>query len=446
MFWEKVNNLVWGIPTLILILGVGLYLSVQTGWVQIRFLPRAIRKFWRMLTATSGDSTPFQSLCNALAATVGTGNLVGVAGALCLGGPGAIFWMWVGGFLGMATKFAEATLAIRYRKKVHGGYACGPMYMITMGMGERFLPLALCYSLFGIIASFGVGNATQINAVVSGINSILSNFGIQPGFLGNLLQGLLLAVIIGMLLLGGAKRIGNVTQTLIPVVSAAYIMLGILALILRYQAIPQAFVSIIQGAFHPAAVTGGMVGSAFQALRVGSSRGVFTNEAGMGTASMAHGSANVDHPAEQGLMGIMEVFLDTIVICTLTALVILTSGISIPYGKEASALTGLSFSKVCGGWSEYVVTGALILFAVATVLGWGIYGNQCVTFLMGEKYWKPFALVQIAMVIFSAVADTASVWSAAQAINGLMAIPNLIALAALSKEVVRLVKEYKEAG
>lgn len=283
-------------PALVLILGVGLYLSIQTGWVQLRLFPRAAGKLWRMLTATSGDGSAFQALCNALAATVGTGNLVGVAGAICLGGPGAIFWMWVGGFLGMATKFAEATLAVRYRKPSEGGYLCGPMYMITMGIGEKYRILAQCYSLFGIIAAFGVGNATQINAVVSGVNSILPGMGFEPTFASDLIQGVILAGVIGMLLLGGVKRIGKVTQAMIPLVAGGYILMGILALILRWRAIPQAFAAIVEGAFHPEAVTGGMVGSAFHTLRVGASRGVFTNEAGMGTAAMAHGEAKVAHP------------------------------------------------------------------------------------------------------------------------------------------------------
>ena len=427
-------------PALVLILGVGLYLSIQTGWVQLRLFPRAAGKLWRMLTATSGDGSAFQALCNALAATVGTGNLVGVAGAICLGGPGAIFWMWVGGFLGMATKFAEATLAVRYRKPSEGGYLCGPMYMITMGIGEKYRILAQCYSLFGIIAAFGVGNATQINAVVSGVNSILPGMGLEPTFASDLIQGVILAGVIGMLLLGGVKRIGKVTQAMIPLVAGGYILMGILALILRWRAIPQAFSAIVEGAFHPEAVTGGMIGSSFQTLRVGASRGVFTNEAGMGTAAMAHGEAKVAHPTEQGLMGIMEVFLDTIVICTMTALVILTSGISIPYGTDGLQLTGQAFSAVCGSWTEYVIMGALILFAIATVLGWGVYGNQCVRYLLGNRFVKLFAFAQIAMVIVSSVADTGSVWSAAQAVNGLMAIPNLITLALLSRELTRLVR------
>ena len=446
MFWDRLNDVVWGLPALVLILGVGLFLSIQTGWVQLRFFPRAAKKFWNMLTETSGNGSGFQALCNALAATVGTGNLVGVAGAICLGGPGAIFWMWVGGFLGMATKFAEATLAVRYRKRVENGYLCGPMYMITMGIGNKYRALAVCYSVFGIIAAFGVGNATQINAVVSGVNSILPEMGFQPSFVSNLMQGVILAGVIGMLLFGGVKRIGKVTQAMIPLVAGGYILMGALVLVLRFRQIPQAFTAIIDGAFHPGAVTGGAVGSAFRTLRVGASRGVFTNEAGMGTAAMAHGEAEVGHPAEQGLMGIMEVFLDTIVICTLTALVILTSGISIPYGADGLQLTGQAFSAVCGSWTEYVITAALILFAVATVLGWGVYGNQCARYLLGNRSVKLFALAQIAMVIVASVADTGEVWSAAQAINGMMAIPNLIAMALLSRELVRLVREYKEAG
>ena len=446
MLLEKLNDFIWGLPALIMILGVGLYISLQTGWVQVRLFPKAVRRFCKMLFAPKEDRSAFQALCTALSATVGTGNLIGVAGAICLGGPGAVFWMWIGGFLGMATKFAEATLSVRYRIATPSGYACGPMYMITGGMEERFHFLALCYSLFGVIAAFGVGNATQINAVVSGVNAVLPELGIQPSIRSNLIQGVLLATVIGALFFGGIRRIGKATQALIPLVSGGYMIIGILALVLRYKAIPEAFCRIFEGAFHPAAVTGGIIGSAFQTLRVGSSRGVFTNEAGMGTASMAHGSAEVSHPAEQGLMGIMEVFLDTIVICTLTALVILTSGIHIPYGTEGTHLTGQAFSSVCGGWTEYLIALALILFAIATVLGWAVYGNQCVCFLFGEKRVIYFTLAQIVMILVSAVADTAAVWTAAQAVNGLMAIPNLIVLAALSRELVKLIKEYKKAG
>ncbi len=445
---EAVHSFLWGAPTLVLILGVGLYLSIRTGFAQLRLFPRALGDFLRKLTGKGKGAegvSPFQALCTALAATVGTGNLVGVAGAICLGGPGAIFWMWVCGLLGMATKFAEAALAVRYRVREDGQSRGGPMYMISSGMGERWKWLACLYSFFGVIAAFGVGNATQVNAVISGINGVLSRFGWQECWQGNILMGGLLAAVIGVMLLGGAKRIGIVAEKLVPFVSAAYILLCGWVLIQRADAIPGAFRMIVEGAFSPWAATGGVLGSAFLALRVGCARGVFTNEAGMGTAAIAHAGANVSHPVEQGLMGIMEVFLDTIVICTLTALVILVSGVAIPYGIDAGGtLTSAAFSLVCGDWVSVFLAGALCCFAFATVLGWGLYGARCAEFLFGSGAWKWFALLQTVTVVIGAVLNTQIVWLLAETVNGLMAIPNLIALAYLSPELRRLTIEYTQ--
>ncbi len=444
---ETVNRIVWGAPALVLILGVGLYLSIRTGFVQIRLLPKAVRDFWSKLKGdktAAGGVTPYQALCTALAATVGTGNLAGVAGAMAIGGPGAIFWMWLCALLGMATKFAEATLAVRYRAWENGEYIGGPMYMISRGLGKKWLPLAAFYSFFGVVAAFGVGNATQINAVVTGINETLGLFGIRQSIYGDLFMGVLLAVLILTVLLGGAKRIGRAAETLVPFAAAAYLLLGAGVLIARAQQIPAAFMAIFQGAFSPKAVTGGAVGSFFIALRIGVSRGVFTNEAGMGTASIAHASARVSHPAEQGLMGIMEVFLDTVVICTVTALVILVSGVPIPYGTDTGvALTTQAFASVYGPWISGVIALSLCLFAFATVLGWGLYGARCAQFLFGGNGWTKFAILQAVVVVAGAVLNTGTVWLLSETVNGLMAVPNLIALAALSPELCRLVKEYK---
>ena len=446
-FLESVHGLLWGAPALVLILGVGIWLSVRTGFAQITLFPRAIRMFWRKLTGrerAEGSVTPFQALCTALAATVGTGNLVGVAGAICLGGPGAIFWMWICGILGMATKFGEVTLAVRYRVREGGEYRGGPMYMISRGMGRKWMWLASCYSFFGVIAAFGVGNATQINAVIAGINGVLTRFGGEETQRKNLAMGLILAVLVGAMLLGGAKRIGSVAEKLVPFISAAYILMCVVVLVLRFDAVPGAFGAIFQGAFSPRAVTGGMLGSAFQALKVGCSRGVFTNEAGMGTASIAHASAEVSHPVEQGLMGIIEVFLDTILICTLTALVILVSGVSVPYGTDAGGeLTTAAFTAVCGDWASLFLAAALCCFAFATVLGWGLYGARCGQYLFGSGAWNGFALLQTVTVVLGAVLKTETVWLLAETVNGLMAIPNLIALAVLTPELVRLTIEYK---
>ena len=444
---EFANDIVWGIPALILILGVGLYLTIRTGFVQIVLFPKAVREFFlRLRTDKSKDGgiTPFQALCTALAATVGTGNLVGVAGAMAIGGPGAIFWMWVCALLGMGTKFAEATLAVHFRVKEKGEFLGGPMYMIREGMGSRWLWLGGLYSFFGIVAAFGVGNATQINAVVTGINAAMAAFGGRETIFGNLLMGAILAGLICLMLLGGARRIGLLAEKLIPFVSLAYLLLGAGVLIARLQLLPGAFSAIVQGAFAPKAMTGGVVGSLWITLRIGVSRGVFTNEAGMGTASIAHAAAQVAHPAQQGLMGIMEVFLDTIVICTMTALVILVSGVPIPYGIDAGVtLTTDAFCAVYGQWVSVFIAAALCCFALATVLGWGLYGARCAQFLFGTGVWKKFVVLQSVAVILGAVLKTGTVWLLSETVNGLMAIPNLIALAALSPVLVRLTKEYK---
>ena len=441
-----VNAALWGAPALVLILGVGLFLSLRLSFVQILLFPRAVREFVRKLRPgkkSANGVSPFQALCTALAATVGTGNLVGVAGAICLGGPGAIFWMWICGILGMATKYAEVTLALRYRENGQGG----PMYVITRGLGQKYYPLAAAYCVFGIIASFGVGNATQINAVITGINGALCRFGGQQTRRGNLLMGIILAALVGGTLLGGAKRIGAAAEKLVPFISVLYIAMCLGALIVHAGRIPAALEAIIQGAFCPRAVTGGMLGSAFTALRVGCSRGVFTNEAGMGTAAIAHAAADVKHPAEQGLMGIMEVFLDTILICTLTALVILCSGVAIPYGVDAGAeLTTMAFSSVYGDGAAVIIALSLSCFAFATVLGWGLYGARCAEFLFGPKSWKIFALAQTLAVVAGSVLNTGTVWALSEAVNGLMVIPNLITLAMLSCEVRRLTKEYRKSG
>lgn len=438
-----IQDVILGLPAAALILGVGLFLTLRLGFPQLGLFPRAVGLFFRRMFAGKRDGgvSSFQALCTALAATVGTGNLVGVAGAICLGGPGAIFWMWVCAFFGMATKYAEAALAVRYRVKTPDGYAGGPMYTMTYGLGQRFRPLAKAYCVFGILAAFGVGNTAQVNAVVTGVNAAVSRFGGQPSRMGNLLMGLILAVLAGFLLFGGAKRIGAAAETLVPLAAGAYLLLCVGVLLVFRRRIPTALGQILTGAFCPRAVTGGMLGSAFRALCVGCRRGVFTNEAGMGTASIAHACAEAE-PAEQGLMGMMEVFLDTIVICTLTALVILVSGVPVPYGVDTGAeLTTRAFSQVYGAGASVFLAAALILFAVATILGWGLYGARCAQFLFGG--WKGFAAAQTAMVVLGAVLDTETVWQLSELANGLMALPNLICLAALTTELRRITKEYK---
>ena len=437
------------IPAMLLILGVGLYLTVRLGVPQLVLLPRALRLFFRRLVSPEKKEgvSSFQALCTALAATVGTGNLVGVAGAICLGGPGAIFWMWVCGFLGMATKFSETALAVRYRVKTPAGFSGGPMYVMTRGLGEQFRPMAKLYCLFGILAAFGVGNAAQINAVVTGCNGILTRLGGSPGILGNLLLGVGMALAVGVLLRGGASRVGKTAQLLVPFAAAGYLLMCAVALLAFRGRIVGAFQAIFTGAFCPRAVTGGALGSAFSALRVGCSRGVFTNEAGMGTASIAHAGAENVEPSEQGLMGIVEVFLDTILICTLTALVILVTGVPIPYGTDAGAdLAATTFSAVCGSWAGVALTAFLCVFAFATVLGWGLYGARCGEFLFGPGFFRLFAWLQMAGVVLGAVMGAQIVWLLAELVNGLMALPNLAALLYLNQTIQNLTIDYKRGG
>lgn len=445
---DRAYGIVWGIPTVALILGIGLYLCIRTGFAQLVLFPRACRAFCRRLTGKSGPGegvSSFQALCTALAATVGTGNLAGVAGALAVGGPGAIFWMWLSALLGMMTKLAEATLAVRYRICRNGEYLGGPMQVIRLGMGKRWRGLAWMYSFFGVIAAFGVGNATQINAVITGIHSCVTAFGGSVSVKEDLLMGMVLAATVLVLLLGGAGRIGSAAEKLVPMAACLYLVLGSLVLIMRCEAIPAALQAILQGAFSPEAVTGGVIGSAVTAMRTGISRGVFTNEAGMGTAGIAHGGANVDHPVEQGLMGIVEVFVDTLVICTMTALVILCSGVLVPYGSDAGlSLTTDAFASVLGPWVRVFLAAAVCLFAFATILGWGLYGQRCAQDLLGKSVWRHFAVLQAVTVVISAVMKTETVWIFAEIVNGLMAIPNLIALGALSPELRRLIREYKQ--
>lgn len=445
---ERINSAVWGIPTLLLILCTGLYLSFKSGVFQITYFKGALRAFLDKLKPqrSTGDGvSPYQALCTALAATVGTGNIAGVAGAITLGGPGAVFWMWICALLGMILKCAEAVLAVRYRHRAASGELFGgPMYMIEQGLGSRWKWLAVVYAFFGVVAAFGVGNATQINAVIGGIHSAAQVLSVSVSRAGDYTIALVLAVTVALMLSGGAKRIGNIAQMLVPYASLAYLLMGAGVLIVRYQAIPSALCAIVTGAFSPRAVTGGMVGSVFMVCRTGAARGIFTNEAGMGTASIAHAAAQVKHPVEQGLMGIMEVFLDTIVICTVTALVILCSGVAVPYGIDSGAeLTAAAFSAVYGGWASILIALALVCFALATVLGWGYYGLRCAQYLFGESIFPLFVLMQVITVILGAVLKTGTVWLLAETVNGLMAIPNLIALLGLSPEFFKLIKDYK---
>lgn len=426
-------------------LAAGAFLTVRSGFPQLTLLGRAPKILGKK---PQGEGiTSFQALCTALAATVGTGNIVGVTGAICLGGPGAVFWMWVCGLLGMATKFAEVTLASRYRVARGGEYVGGPMYMICRGLPSKFRFLAWLYCIFGVAAAFGVGNATQINAVVGGVHQVLASFGVEETLAGNLLLGLGMALSIGGILLGGARRIGKAAEKLVPAAALGYIALCLAVIFRRLPLLPGALKAIAQGAFSPRAVTGGGVGSIFLCLSVGLSRGIFTNEAGMGTASMAYCGANGDSGVEMGILGLVEVFVDTIVICTLTALAVLCSGVPIPYGVDAGAILAPKvFQSACGPWAAGLLTAFLCVFALVTVLGWGLYGTRCGQFLFGDGFARVFAYAQMAGVVLGAVLKSRTVWILAETVNGLMAIPNLIALVLLSRELKKLVKDYKSHG
>ena len=446
-----VNNFIWGVPAMICIVGVGLLLSIRTGFLQIRKFPYAMKvTIGRMLKkreASDGALTPFQAVCTALAATVGTGNIAGVAGAIAIGGPGAVFWMWISALLGMCTKFSEVTLAVHFREKnAEGDLVGGPMYYIKNGLKKQWHWLAYLYAAFGVLTVFGTGNATQVNTITTAIDSALYNYGViseQNVSTLNLVIGIILAVLIGLILLGGIKRIGQVAEKLVPFMAVIYIILAIGVVILNYRNIPTVFASIFKGAFSPASVTGGAVGSFFMSMKKGVSRGIFSNEAGLGTGSIAHACADTRKPVKQGFFGIFEVFVDTIVICTLTALVILCSGVPVGYGDAAGAeLTILGFTSTYGSWVSIFTAIAMCCFAFSTIIGWGLYGTRCVEFLLGTRANRPFMILYALVAIVGATMELGLMWNIAETFNGLMVIPNLIAVFLLSGVVVRLVKEY----
>ena len=449
---QAVNSFIWGIPAMVCIIGVGLLLSVRTGFLQIRKFPYAIRttigRIFRRKDASDGAMTPFQAVCTALAATVGTGNIAGVAGAIAIGGPGAVFWMWCSALLGMCTKFAEVTLAVHFRERnKNGELVGGPMYYIKNGLGSRCQFLAVLYSLFGVLTVFGTGNATQVNTIVTAIDSALLATGsglngILPTL--NLIVGVVVAMMVAMVLLGGVKRIGSVTEKLVPFMALFYIVLALGVVALNYRRFPAVLASIVGGAFDPQAVTGGAIGSVFLSMQKGVSRGIFSNEAGLGTGSIAHACADTHKPVKQGMFGIFEVFADTIVICTLTAMVILCSGVPVGYGSAAGAeLTISGFTATYGGWSSIFTAVALCCFAFSTIIGWGLYGSRCIEFLFHtDKVVGPFLVVYSFVSILGATVDLGLLWSIADTFNGLMSIPNLIALLLLSGTVAKLTKEF----
>lgn len=451
---SALNGFIWGVPAMVCIIGVGIWLSVRTNFIQIREFAHAIKvtigRMFHKGEAEEGSVTPFQAVCTALAGTIGTGNIAGVAGAIAIGGPGAVFWMWCSALLGMCTKFSEVTLAVHFREKnSEGDWVGGPMYYIKNGLGKNWHFLAYIYAVLGVLTVFGTGNATQVNTITAAIDSALINFGAAEDVSGlgtvNLIIGIVIAVLIGLVLIGGLKRIGSVTEKLIPFMALLYIVLSLGVIVLNIKAVPGVFADIVRGAFTPSGVTGGVVGSMFLSMKKGVSRGIFSNEAGLGTGSIAHAASDTKDPVQQGFFGIFEVFMDTIVVCTMTALVILTSGVNINYGQAAGAeLTISGFTSTYGGWITILTAVAMCCFAFSTILGWGLYGTRCLEFLLGSKANRPFMVVYSLVAIIGATADLGLMWDIADTCNGFMVIPNLIALFLLSGTVIKLVKDYQK--
>ncbi len=451
---QAVNGFIWGVPAMICIIGVGLLLSVRTRFIQVRKFGAAMKntigKIFDKTQAKDGSMSPFQAVCTALAGTVGTGNIAGVAGAIALGGPGAIFWMWCSAFLGMCTKFSEVTLAIHFREKnANGEYVGGPMYYIKNGLSKKWHFLAVLYALFGVLTVFGTGNATQVNTIVSSIHSALHNLHIIDGTVderANLIFGIFIAAFVAMVLLGGIKRIGQVSEKLVPFMATLYVILAIGVVILHINRIPAVFAMIFKSAFTPQAATGGIIGSMFLSMKKGVSRGIFSNEAGLGTGSIAHACADTNNAVHQGMFGIFEVFMDTIVICTLTGLVILLGAPNIVYGQAAGAeLTISGFTATYGGWVSIFTAVAMCCFAFSTIIGWGLYGSRCIEFLGGEKLVRPFLVAYSFVSIIGATINLGLLWDIADTFNGLMAIPNLIALLVLSGQVKKLAIDVDQA-
>lgn len=450
---QVVNGFIWGVPAMICIIGVGLLLSVRTRFIQIRkfgvAMKNTVGKIFDKTQAKDGSMSPFQAVCTALAGTVGTGNIAGVAGAIALGGPGAIFWMWCSAFLGMCTKFSEVTLAIHFREKnSNGEYVGGPMYYIKNGLSKKWYFLAVLYAVFGVLTVFGTGNATQVNTIVASINSALMSFHIIDGTndKANLIFGIFIAALVAMVLLGGIKRIGQVTEKLVPFMAVLYVILALGVIIMNIEHVPAVFGEIFSGAFSPRAATGGVIGSMFLSMKKGVSRGIFSNEAGLGTGSIAHACADTDNAVHQGMFGIFEVFMDTIIICTLTGLVILLAAPGITYGQAAGAeLTISGFTSTYGSWVSIFTAVAMCCFAFSTIIGWGLYGSRCIEFLGGEKLVRPFLVIYSFVSIIGATINLGLLWDIADTFNGLMAVPNLIALLMLSGQVKKLAIEVDQA-
>lgn len=439
---KSINGVVWGPLMLILILGVGFFLSLGLKLMPILKIGTGFRLLWSGRKASPediarGEIPPFQALMTALSATVGTGNIAGVATAIFLGGPGALFWMWLTALIGMATKYAEAVLAVNYRETdARGEHVGGPMYYIRNGLGKNWAWMGVAFAIFGACAGFGIGNTVQSNSVA---NVLQSNFNIEPW-----ITGLVTMVLVGSVLLGGIKRIGHVAGALVPFMAIAYILSGLTVLAINAAEIPAAFNLIITHAFSPIAAEGGFAGAAvWAAIRFGVARGVFSNEAGLGSAPIAHAAAQTHDPVRQGLVAMLGTFIDTIIVCTITGLVIVSSGVWTG-GESGASLTSAAFATGLPSFGNYVVAIALAIFAFTTIIGWSFYGERCVEFLFGVKAVVPYRILWILAIPLGASLSLDFVWLVADTLNAMMAIPNLVALALLSPVVFKLTREYFE--
>ncbi|WP_010489985.1 alanine/glycine:cation symporter family protein [Pseudomonas sp. S9] len=435
---NQVNGLVWGPPMLVLILGTGLFLMLRLKFMPLTHIATGFRLMWRGRTKGEGEVgeiTPFQALMTTLAATVGTGNIAGVATAIFLGGPGALFWMWCTALVGMATKYCEVVLAVHYREKdSRGEFVGGPMYAIKNGLGKKWAWMGAAFAIFGGFAGFGIGNMVQVNSMASAMQE---TFNVPP-----LVTGIVSMVLVGLVILGGIRRIGKVAASLVPFMCVAYIIAAIVVLVVNAAAIPAAFDLIITHAFTPIAATGGFAGAAVMAaIRFGVARGIFSNEAGLGTAGIAQAAGTTDSPIRSGMIGMLGTFIDTLVICTMTGLAIICSGVW-SSGASGAALSAAAFDSAMPGIGGPILTIALVIFAFTTILGWSYYGERCWEYLMGTKTILPFRLVWVVAVPFGAIAQLDFAWLVADTLNGLMALPNLLALLLLSPVVVKLTKEH----
>ena len=448
---STVNGIVWGIPMLILIVGTGIYMTVKLNFFQFRHFGYAMKNTIgkvldksQKVEAQKGAITPMQAVTTALAATVGTGNIVGVTGAIALGGPGAVFWMEISALLGMATKFSEVTLATKYREKNDkGDWVGGPMYYIRNGLGKKWAWLGGVFAVLGGICAFGIGNISQMNSIASSVTSAVTT--IAPATVGKegtiaLIAGIIMAIVCFVTYIGGIKRVGEVTEKLVPVMAMIYIVSSLVLIFIHIGNFPEIIRQIVVGAFNPSAIVGGALGiGVIEAMK----RGVFSNEAGLGSAPMAHAAAETPGPIQQGLYGIFEVFADTTVICTMTSLVILMSGTPIEYGQPAGVeLTNAAFAMTYGKYASVVVAIGLSLFAGSTILSWGLYGTRCAEYLFGSKVIKPYQILFCIVVVMGAVMDLSLAWDISDTLNACMAIPNLIGLLLLSPVVIKLTKEY----